>query len=310
MFNIDGMPILEDEISVLDTIKSASGLSIFHVYRTTGESDIMTTCPFHKDGQERKPSFGISKVNMKCHCFSCGWAGTLESMVSEIFGYRDGGEYGKKWLSTRFISYSIDTRKPLAISFGREKPEVVKNEGFTERQLSRYRYTHPYMYKRGLNDEVIEEFDIGYDSATDSITFPVYMVDGTAAFIARRSVRTKFFNYPENVDKPIYAANKVLEKGCKEVIIVESFFNALTCWQYGKPAVALLGTGSDTQYEVLRNLPVRKYVIATDGDKAGRIAAGKLKNALYNKIVTFLVLPEGKDINDLGADFLQLEERY
>lgn len=39
--------------------------------------DIMVSCPFHKDGQERKPSCGIKRfdddkgVAGQLHCFSC-----------------------------------------------------------------------------------------------------------------------------------------------------------------------------------------------------------------------------------------------
>lgn len=311
MFTVNGSPILADEIAVLELLKLQSDKEIFHVFRPTGDNDIMTTCPFHKDGQERKPSFGISKVNMKCHCFSCGWAGMLDTMISAIFGHDDNGLYGREWLAKNFLTFTIETRKPLNLNLSRGAAvPIVAMPGFTEEELDKYRYTHPYMYKRGLNDALIQEFDIGYDAASDSITFPVYMVDGTPAFIARRSVKTKFFNYPKGVDKPVYAANFVQEQNCTEVIIVESFFNALTCWQYGRPAVALMGTGTSAQYEILRKLPVRKYIIATDGDFAGRLAARKLKTALTNKVVTFLDVPSGKDINDLGEYFLSLREYF
>lgn len=33
------------------------------------------------------------------------------------------------------------------------------------KELDRYRYIHPYMYKRGMTDDLIEKFDVGYDPA-------------------------------------------------------------------------------------------------------------------------------------------------
>jgi DNA primase len=167
------------------------------------------------------------------------------------------------------------------------------------------------MYKRGLTNEIIEKFDIGYDVATQCLTFPVYNLDSTPAFIARRSVNTKFFNYPEGAEKPVYCAERIIHNPVPEVIICESILNCLTCWKYGKPAVALIGTGMDGQYKVLRQLPVRKYIIATDPDDAGFNAAHKLREALKDiKIITQLQIPSGEDINSLDDKFLELPEYF
>lgn len=269
----------------------------------------MTNCPFHKGGQERKASFGIGIHNMACHCFSCGWTGTLTTMISEMFGSMDGGRFGEKWLSKHFLSVSIETRQPLQLNFerGRTTNEAVK--GFTEAELDEYRYIHPYMYKRGLTDEIIETFDIGFDVNTDCITFPVYDVNKNPAFIARRSVCTKFFNYPTGVEKPVYCAERFVGGEYRSAIICESFFNTLTCWKHGQPSVALMGLGTESQYAVLRRLPVRKYILAMDSDEAGYKASMKLKKALQGtQLVTFLQIPVGKDVNDCDDIFHTLKE--
>lgn len=97
MFYVKGAPILEDELQVLYKLRddcTLAGMNLFHRFRLSGSNDIMTTCPFHKGGQERKPSFGISKVDGTCHCFACGWVGSLPEMISAVFGYDDNGSYG------------------------------------------------------------------------------------------------------------------------------------------------------------------------------------------------------------------------
>lgn len=212
MFRVRGNPILEDELQVLYKLRDdcvLSGINIFHKFRLSGTNNIMTTCPFHKGGQERKPSFGISKIDGSCHCFACGWAGNLSQMISQVFGYDDDGAYGDKWLSRNFVSLSIETRKPIDLPLSRKvSRRRIVIPAFTEAELAKYRYIHPYMYERGLTDELIEAFDIGFDSDTDSITFPCFRADGSPAFIARRSVKTKFFNYPRDVEKPVYAAER------------------------------------------------------------------------------------------------------
>ena len=307
---------MEDELTILEELRRQcllNGLDLFRIFRPSGD-DIMTNCPFHKGGQERKPSFGVSKTDMKCHCFACGWAGTVDQMISEVFGYSDdNGEFGRRWLSKNFLTVSVESRKPLQLNMARGGRSVSApvSTGFTEEELDKYRYYHPYMYQRGLTDEIIEKFDIGFDIDSQCITFPVYHIDSSPAFVARRSVKSKFFNYPEGVEKPVYCAERFVSGQYQEAIICESFFNALTCWKHGRPAMALIGTGTEYQYEILRNLPVRKYILALDPDNAGRRAMSKLKQALQStKIITFLDVPEGKDINDCDAMFEQLGEYF
>lgn len=315
MFHVKGAPILADELQVLYKLRddcTLAGMSLFHRIRLSGSSDIMVSCPFHKGGQERKPSFGISKVDGTCHCFACGWVGSLPEMISAVFGYDDNGSYGEKWLSRNFLALSVELRKPLEINMSRAGSRTAQRApGFTEEELDSYRYIHPYMYKRGMTDEIIEEFDIGYDSRTTSITIPCYYADGTPAFIARRSVKTKYFNYPEDVEKPVYGAERFYRKEYDFAVICESVFNALTCWKWGLPAVALLGTGAREQYEILRNMPVRKFILGLDPDEAGRKGSKKLRDALgKSKIITEFDIPEGFDLNDLDEKVLDLKEFF
>ena len=180
------------------------------------------------------------------------------------------------------------------------------------------------MYKRRLTDEVIEQFDVGYDnhfelkdkfgkvkSVLRCLTFPVRDINGNTLFIARRSVDIKFFHYPEGINKPVYGLYE-LPKDAKEVIVCESILNALTCYVYGKPAVALLGLGTEYQYEQLRQLGCRKIITALDPDAAGQRATARLKKALSgSKLVTSYIVPEGKDINDLEKEeFENLQELF
>lgn len=312
MFKVNGNPIMASELSVLEELRSqlnSRGLMYLKDIRDSG-SDIMVTCPFHKGGMERKPSMGISKDTMVCHCFTCGYAGYLTHVISDLFGFKDNGVYGKQWLMKNFLSLAIEDRNPMGINVTRKK-EKKKINYVTEEELDKYRYIHPYMYERGLTDEIIERFDIGYDVSSDCITFPVLDLAGNCVFVARRSVQVKYFNYPRDVEKPVYAANLFVGGLYKTAVICESIFNCLTCWKFGIPAVALLGTGTEKQYKILREIPVKKYIIGTDGDDAGRRAADKLRVQLGSrKIITQWVIPEGKDINDLDSEILNIREIF
>ena len=331
MFYVNKNPILAGELEVLNELKTQlalNGIQRFAEFKP-GPKNIQFNCPIHAGGQERKPSCGISTVNKEevpagtVHCFTCGYTATLEQMISHCFGKDDDGVFGREWLIKNFLTISIENRKDIILDLQRGNNKITNNY-ITEEELDSYRYYHPYMYKRRLTDEVIEQFDVGYDnhfelkdkfgkvkSVLRCLTFPVRDINGNTLFIARRSVDIKFFHYPEGINKPVYGLYE-LPKDAKEVIVCESILNALTCYVYGKPAVALLGLGTEYQYDQLRKLGCRKIITALDPDAAGQRATARLKKALNgSKLVTSYIVPEGKDINDLEKEeFENLQELF
>ena len=276
-------------------------------------NNIRITCPFHSGGHERTPSCEIlledkgSTPAGTVHCFGCGYRASLVKFIANCLNisYKQATE----WIlnvsnydiiqSTRDISeieLKLDTE-----DVEEEIPEVSIDE------LKQYDYIHPYMFERKLTDDIIKKFDVGYDPKTDSLTFPVY-VDGKCVFVAKRRVKYKRFDLPELKNKPIYGLDYITDN---EFIICEGVIDALTCWSYGKQAVALFGTSSDYQLKILNNVRQRKLVIGTDGDEAGDKAARRIAKALTNKLVTRLDIPKGKDINDLSKEeFDKLEEIF
>lgn len=325
MIKLQDTIIQSDTQSVLDMLKfdlAQHGLDRFHIFRNNGEN-IQTNCPFHKNGQERKPSFGVNGEIDKCHCFSCGWAGTIEEMISELYGYQDEGKFGKRWLVKRFNTVEIETRPNIMEGFNGRNNITIRNNNdihrfkqhiqgdksteqysgeITEEELDKYRYIHPYMYQRKMNDRVIEIFDVGYDKETECITFPIRDKNGNCLFIARRSVNTKFFSYPQGVKKPLYGLYELyqLDEFPKEIYICESMIDAITIWTHcDKYAVALNGLGNDLQFSQLNNLPNRTFILATDNDSAGIKARIRLKKYITNKIIKEIILPSNrKDINE------------
>lgn len=298
---------MQDVLNVLKSELAVKGIPRFHQFRNNNRN-IQTNCPFHKGGQERKPSFGINIDTGQCHCFTCGWSGTIDVMISELLGFDDDGKNGLNWLLKRFNSLAIETRK--AIPLPTRKIETKSKNIVSEEELDTYRYIHPYMYERGLTDEIIEEFDIGYDNKRDCLTFPVKDLKGDVVFVATRSVKTKFFTLPEEQEKPIYCAERFIDGKYKEAYICESFLNCLTCWKYGKPAMALIGTGNNEQYKILEKLPVRTYILALDPDDAGRNATERFRKNVKGKIIKELKYTDDRDINDLQKEFLNLEKIF
>ena len=277
--------------------------------------DCQVCCPYHKGGQERRPSAGIKKSDGIFHCFTCGETHTLQEMISYCFGRYDDvvGAFGWEWLLKNFLTVSIEERKSLNLDFLRNTEEK-KASYIKEEELDKYRVYHPYMWKRKMTPEVVEIFDIGFDADTNSITFPVRDIHGNCLFIARRSVVTKFFNYPQGVEKPVYGLYELSRFGqyTKEVIICESMIDAIYFWTVGKYAVALNGLGNELQFRQLREMQCRKFILCTDSDDAGMKARARIKKNIRNKLITQYVLPEGrKDANECTPEeLLNLQEIF
>lgn len=304
-------------MTTLLTELNTRGINYLRILKPNG-NNIQTCCPYHNEGLEKNPSAGISVTGNQSnpsgtfHCFACGKVASIQQLISHCFGFDDNGKVGERWLLDNYISRENSDRKGIILE-SLHKINSVSNNGeshnyITETELSKYRFYHPYMYQRKLTNEVIEKFDVGYDKDTNCLTFPCNDIDGNCLFITRRSVSTKFFNMPTNIDKPVYALDKV-EQTTKELVVVESIINALTLWSWGIPAVALLGTGTNKQYQILNDYPVRKYILAFDGDDAGRKAITRFKEKVNYKLIDYYIMPEGKDINDLTyEDFKKLKK--
>lgn len=280
-----------------------------------GPTHIQVTCPYHSDGVERKPSAGIRKEDGLFHCFACNEVHSLPEVISHCFEKDDGGMYGMQWLLRNFSATAREENRNVKFDISRNKKTsdnsgmaIRSNNYISDEELEKYRYIHPYMYERGLTDEVIELFDIGYDRDMQAITFPVRDIHGNCLFVARRSVNTKFFNYPEGVEKPLYGLYELsrLEKFPDEVYICESMLDALTIWCYNKYAVALNGLGNELSIAQIKKLPCRKVILATDKDDAGKKARIRLRKEINNKIVTQLdyrTYPDhAKDMNDMTRE--------
>lgn len=290
---------------------NANNIRLLSRMTDSGE-DIMVQCPYHKEGQERRPSAGIRKSDGMFHCLACGETHSLPEVISYCFGHYNDMLFGHKWLIKNFVSVSsYDSRRDeLELDLIRSPIERVAekiNKYIEEQELDKYRYVHPYMYERGLTDEIIEQFDIGYDKTTDSITFPVRDKNGDCMFVARRQVKTKVFDIPKGVNKPLYGMYELSRVVPDKVYVCEGPFDCLRLWCNGKYAVAGFGClFNNYQVKQLQDLPVRSIVLALDNDEAGRKATERLKKLVTNKLIYTVELPEHrKDVGECTDDEIQ-----
>ena len=287
-----------DVEDILTKLKIESGGKYLRDIKKRGDN-VSVTCPFHKGGQETHPSCTVynrtdnDKVMFGTYnCFTCNSKGSLYKLVSKVLdcSYTDG----KAWLIENFSSKYEDRRLYLD-NFVEEEN---KKEYLDESILEQYSYFHPYQFQRGMTEDVIRKFRIGYDEKTDSITFPVWDDKHNLLGITKRSVRGKQFYIPTGFEKPVYLLDAIKKDNVTDVVICEGQIDALVSWSRGVPAVALFGAGTtDTQIELLDKSGIRHFILMYDNDLAGNHGSMRLKEGLSkDKLVTEIIMPKGKDV--------------
>lgn len=297
MIQIGNRLVTEDIEEILKNIKSELTNGKLSSIRRTA-SGIRVTCPVHSDGKENNSSCYIDIDDGIWHCFTCGASGKFEKFVGECFNSTP--TFGKKWLLERYGNTVIERQlELLPIDFNTKKVQYLD-----ESILDKFQSYHPYMTQRKLTTEVIEKFKIKYDPETKSIVFPVWDDRNRLLMLTRRSVINKTFIIDADKEKPVYLLNFIKQMNAKSVYVCESQINALTLWSWGYPAIALFGTGTKIQYEILSKSGIRVYNLCFDGDEAGDRGTKNFIKNLGNKgaFMNIIKIPRGKDVNDLTKE--------
>lgn len=272
--------------------------------RKSGDN-LAISCPFHKDGQESHPScfvymrsdnddvpFGFFK------CFTCHEQGQLYKLVAKCLECSD--EEAKDWLVDNFshtISENILELSDIVLDKKEEKNYLDKSI------LEKYRYIHPYLLRRGIKEDIIKKFSVGWNEETNSVTFPMWDEHNNLVGISERSIERKNFFNPSGIDMPVYLLNFIKNENITEVYVVESQIDALYLWGFGYPTVALIGTGGKKAYGKLKKSGIRVYHLCFDGDLAGRHGALRFIKGMPNDVIIDIIqLPQGKDVNDLTKE--------
>lgn len=295
---------------ILELVRSESNNGYLNYIGNIKGDDVAITCPWHKDGQEQHPSCHVyakrDNPNIyygTVHCFTCGKSVPLYSLVGKCFEQDD--DFGKQWLIDRFGDTLVSEDDILdEIILDEKKTKKPENKITLDGLVDNF----DYLNSRGISSQTQSRFSIKYDPNKQAVVFPVWDANGKLSLLTERYVNKKQFYVDKDSDKPVYLLNFVKKFNIDNVYVVESQINALTLWDWGYPAIALMGTGSKTQYEILKRSGISSFCLALDGDNAGRKGVRRfIDNMPNDRLISVVILPEFKDVNDLSRDeFLSL----
>lgn len=271
-------------------------------------TEYITICPFHKNGQEKHPSFGVRKKDGLFNCFSCGAKGNMVHLVSALTGMNELEAI--RFLERERINIIAKELQDVNIPHWIERWHTVNGISvMNEAILELYHGYHPYLKTRGIVEEAMSEFEVGYDRWMDRVTFPVRNENSQLVGIIGRSVRDthpKYFFY-DNFPKggTLFGLDKVLDYDT--IIIVEGVVDVIWLWQNGiKNSVAIMGSMmTDKQASIIARRAERA-VLWLDNDAAGSLGMKVAIEKLSERVKLFVIdwnLVSGpvKDPQDLNV---------
>jgi DNA primase len=279
------------------------GIKIHHYSQT----DYFCYCPFHNN--TNTPSFAISKTKGSYICYnpSCDARGGLEDLIIQkgFMGQFEAARFIRLLQKNRPDTFDKDLEelfdeKPDFVEFPQDTLDALHN-GLNEESRS-------YFNGRGINDESIDYFYLGYSQKQKMVTVPLHSPTGMPVGIIGRSIEGKRFKNSDNLPRSLTMFNLHRAKKVSPTIIVcESSFDAIRIHQAGYPnVVATLGGGISKQNINNLNKYSSSIIIATDADEAGRKLGMEIVGKLTNKSISWasfddgVIYPNGaKDVGDL-----------
>jgi DNA primase len=158
---------VRDAVDMIELVSARTEL------RRAGPSSYEGLCPFH---EERTPSFGIDPTKKVYYCFGCQASGDVFTFVQETEGLDFKGAL--ELLAERCgIELQREQEDPREVERRRRRARLLELLARTAAYYQRYlwesteaRRAREYLEGRGLHEEVLREFRVGYaPSAWDSV---------------------------------------------------------------------------------------------------------------------------------------------
>jgi DNA primase len=269
-----------------------------HGLHYPNRGQISFNCPVCDDGRN-KHNLEVNYIDNVYKCWSCGDSEGTHGPLGRIFD-----KYGNKKQKKLYEVFKPET----VVKREKKKKTLRLPEGFTLFKDSSTVYpvrrqAMNYLKSRGITDEMIERFGIGFCDKGDHagrIVIPSYDKKGELNYYIARSwnpmSRAKYKNPEAEKDKIIFWENLIDWK--KDVYLVEGAFDGL----FLNNPIPMLGKHmSELLFETIYKNAKANVIICLDGDawtNAVKLYHELNGGELYQKI-KILKLPMDQDVCDL-----------
>jgi DNA primase len=272
-------------------------------------------CIFHK---EKTPSFAVNDEKEYYHCFGCGSHGDVFSFLMEV-----SKKPFHQILEELCDIYKIPYKKHLEYQPQNKVQEILLEsmelyKGFLEKNLE----VKNFLLKRGITQEYIDKFQLGYapqngtiiqllkihsitslkdaglvsmgsyDRLRNRIIFPILNEKNKPIAFAGRSLsneKPKYINSNETLlfhkNLCLYNINN-LPMQVEEIFLVEGYIDVITMTRCGfVNTVASMGTSVSKSQLFILLRRTRKLYLLFDGDEGGKMASQRTINLLLEMLI-------------------------
>jgi DNA primase len=263
-------------------------------YKDIG-SEIIMPCIFHNDTGRPNLSMNIDDKPGVYRCFSCKAKGEFLSYLVQL----------TEWPVTKALSFCRKIRKEVEDDYTPVK--TPKSPPPDQSILEKYAWRHNYLYERGLTEETLQRFDIGFDKESNSLTIPWFDRNGNLVAIKKRNVVDKRYKFSAGADlsKTLFGLNHVkprnvvwLTEGEIDAMTLDQVFRIAHFENFSACALGGKELHSGQVVELVRRQP-SLVVLMLDNDEAGTSAQKTVKSKLIGdcKVVEAVYPPGPKDPN-------------
>lgn len=267
-------------------------------------SEFVALCPAHEartGSPDTNPSWSINVDTGLFLCFSCGYRGSLVTLISDIRGIP--ADEAKSLIVKPELATTMSRITAPYISI---QPPKTLPEG----RLSRY--TDPPRWartKRRISEAACHAFGVRWDFTNDSWILPIRRPSDSAllGWQVKSESERAFSNFPTGVPKSTTLFGYDIFTGGR-MVVVESPLDAVRLWSDGFHAAVATYGAIVSKAQVVLMTAADEVVFALDNpriDDAGRKANERLlvdtKGVLKN--VTFFEYgdADAKDPGDMSA---------
>lgn len=269
--------VLQQRINILDIIGEYTEL------RMTPDGSARGRCPIH--GGTNPNSLMVTPKNGTFYCNSCGAGGSVINFIqwTRKFNYNEAIEFLADYCN---IDLSND------VEYLKHKSMHKYNEEAAQKYKHNISGCIDYLVtKRGFTKEIIDEFDLGWNSDEKSIVIPIRDHQGRIVAFSRRFL----FSEPKYINSrnsDIYDKSKTLFNMDKarrlikdKLFLVEGYMDAISGHQQGQPTAAYCTSELSREQiqlikEITNNNPNITILLGADNDHIGEDKIIKMRDKL------------------------------
>lgn len=260
-------------------------------------TELVAACPAHKDRTGKpdgSPSWSINLDKGMHHCFSCGYKGSLKSLVRYMTGEDWDEEIDLRPGAMSEVLSSlqqVDVDSQQYGTFTRTLPETALNVFGEPPEHA--------LQQRRVSSAACRNLGALWDSRTESWILTIRdSHDRLLGWQIKGTLDRTFRNFPPGVPKRESLFGFASARSSDFVVVVESPLDAVYLASYKVPAVATYGASVSLQQSRLLSMQWGLVISAFDNDEAGRKATKTLINS--PSAINLCVMQYTDDTKDPG----------